>query len=378
MKKDYYELLGVSKNATKDEIKKAYRKLAMKYHPDRNSDPKAEVKFKEINEAYEFLSDEQKRSQYDRYGHMDQNSFGGGGGFADDIFGSFFNQGEGQQSSGGFGDIFGDFFGNQTQSRPQNNDIDPSIHLGIRISFKSSIFGSSEKLVFNRQIICDKCNGSGAKSSSDIVNCRSCNGQGQVRKIKRTILGNIQTSEICDSCHGTGKTIKVKCGFCNGQKYIVKKIETAIKIPAGTKNDETLKVSLKGNITKSVTGDLYVTVSVTNSKFFQRQGLDLYCAILVDAITAIIGGTIDIPTPYGIIKHHIEAGTEFDARIKIPNYGIRLANKKFNQKNGSLIAVVKYSISKYKKSEIHELERFANQNEKNIEKFNNELMKEFE
>lgn len=241
-KRDYYEVLGVSKNATPDEIKKAYRKLAMKYHPDVNKDPGAEDKFKEINEAYEVLSDEQKRQTYDQFGHagMDGafNQGGFQGGFTDfgdlgDIFGSFFG--------GGFGSGFGGSSRRQSNQPRQGQDR----YMQMRIDFMDAIFGKTETISLEVDETCKHCNGSGAESPSDIQTCPTCHGSGYVMSQQRTPFGVIQQQSVCPDCHGTGKKVSRSCHVCHGKGYEHRRVKLDIKIPAGIQTGQQIRIAQK-------------------------------------------------------------------------------------------------------------------------------------
>ena len=385
-KRDYYEVLGISKNASKDEIKKAFRTLAMKYHPDRNKAADAEERFKEINEAYEVLSDDQKRKTYDAFGHDGLNSQGFNADNINpfDIFNEFFGGG-GFDGFGGVEDIFTSIFGDQggfsfSSSSRRNVEEDINIQTKVRISFAKSIFGGEEKVNFTRVTTCNKCNGTGADKPSDLIECNNCGGRGFVHMQTRSIFGVSQVRAECDKCNGRKKIPKVNCSKCSGKGFVKEKIEVKAKIPAGVKNGETLLVSQKGNTINGKTGNLYIVVYVEPSRNFERHGNDLYTIVYVDPITAIVGGEIDVPTPYGIIKYSLSPNTKQDDKIKIVNHGIRSENKSklFSRSSGGdLYGVIKYKIPKYTKDEINKLKHFAKPDEKDITDYNNELLKEF-
>lgn len=387
-KRDYYEVLGISKNASKDEIKKAFRTLAMKYHPDRNKAADAEERFKEINEAYEVLSDDKRRKTYDAFGHDGLNSQGFNADNINpfDIFNEFFGGNGGFEGFGGVEDIFTSIFGDQggfsfsSSKKQTQHEDDIHIQTKIRISFAKSIFGGEEKVSFNRLNTCDKCSGTGADKPSDLKDCDYCNGKGFVVMQTRSIFGTSQVRTVCEKCNGKKKIPKVNCSKCNGKGVIVDKIEVKAKIPAGVRNGETLLVSQKGNIINNQVGNLYILVYVEPSRNFERHGLDLYTIVYVDPITAMIGGEIEVPTPYGVVKYSLSPNTQQDDKIKVVNHGIRVENKsKFFSRSsgGDLYGVIKYKIPKYTKDEINKLKTLAKPDTKEIRDYNNDILKEF-
>ena len=401
VKRDYYEVLGIKKNAGLADIKKAFRTLAMKYHPDRNKSADATEKFKEINEAYEVLSDEKKRKIYDQYGHAGLNNSG----FSSeninpfDIFNQFFGGGF---SQGGFGDagdmfaddifssIFGDFgtfsfsTGPRTSKKTRNQQNEPNIYVRTTISFKTSVYGGQEEISFERRNTCSKCNGTGANSPNDLKTCDDCKGRGMKRYQQRSFFGNMVEEFPCDRCNGKGKIPTSKCTSCNGKGIIVDKVNVKATIPAGVRDGETLKVPNKGNEINGRQGDLYIVVNVKKSKYFERSGNDLYTIVYVDPVTALVGGEINVPTPYGIIKHDLKANTAMNERIVIPNHGIKSENMSrtkslFGNKNssGDLICEIRYMMPKYSKDELKELSKFSKRNNPEIQNYNDLALKEF-
>jgi molecular chaperone DnaJ len=319
MSKDYYNTLGVQKGASKDELKKAFHKMAHKYHPDKNKGD--DKKFKEVNEAYQTLSDDQKRAQYDRFGSEGPQGFGGGQGQGyQQGFGGFSSRGgqwdfSGQNGGvefdmGDLGDIFGDFFGGgmrQKQSQKKGRDIQTEITL----SFEESIFGVTKKIFINKQSVCDVCGGTGGKPGSKINICKTCNGQGKVQEIKRSILGNFSSIKTCEACHGTGKIPSEKCSQCRGNGVFKKDEEINVSIPAGVNNGEMLRMNGTGEAVQGGTsGDLYIKVHVKPHLIFKRDGLNLTMDLpikLTDALTGIVynlkileGKTIEVKIPEGI------------------------------------------------------------------------------
>ncbi len=386
-KKDYYELLGVSKSASDDEIKKAFRKKAMQYHPDRNKAEDAEEKFKEINEAYEVLSNPQKRQMYDQFGHagVDGQGYGGGPGFGSfsDIFNQFFGGGSDSGHSSfesadfDFSDIFSFFGGSgSSQRRKYSRERDANLMISITLSFVESIIGVKKTVEYKIEKDCETCLGSGAANDKDAIKtCSKCNGSGIEVIQKRTMMGVIQTQSICSKCNGEGKEIFKKCHTCKGKKHDEQKVELEVEIPAGVTNDEHLKVSNKGSVVNGKTGDLYINIKVLPSKIFSRKNNDIYVIAKVDPILAIVGGEVQVPTPYGLKNIKIKTGTKNGDIITISNHGVK-TNRKFGN-NGDLLAIIEYtSPKKYSSSELNELSKFAQETNEEIEKYLKEARKE--
>ena len=317
-KRDYYEVLGVDKGSDEQTIKKAFRKLAKQYHPDVNpGNPEAEAKFKEINEAYEVLSDSDKKARYDQYGHAGVDPNMGGGGFGD--FGGF----------GGFdfGDIFGSFFGGggQTSSRRNMPQQGEDLRAHVTISFEEAAFGCKKEISYNRVELCDECSGSGAQKGTSAETCRTCGGSGQVRVTQRTPLGIFQTTKTCDACGGKGKTIKSPCTNCRGTGYVRIKKTLEVTIPAGIDDGQRIALQNQGNAGRNGGGygDLYVTVSVRPHPIFERDGYNIYCDVPVTFVEAALGAEIDIPTLEGKVKYTIPEGTQTDTRFTLRGKGIQ-------------------------------------------------------
>lgn len=318
-KRDYYEVLGIQKGASADEIKKAYRSLAKKYHPDMNpGNAEAEQRFKEINEAYGILSDADKKAKYDAYGHAAFEAGGGGysqgGGFDfSDIF-------------SGFGDIFGGGFGSsRSSSRRANgpvNGADISAH--IVISFEEAAFGCKKEISFNRIENCPDCGGSGAQKGTSADKCSACSGTGRVVTQQRTMFGIMQSESACPNCNGTGKIIKNPCKNCNGKGMIRIKRTEKIEIPAGIDDRMSVTVRGLGNEGKNGgrAGDLIVQVSVRPHAIFERDGKDLYCDVSLSFAEAALGATIKIPTLDGEIDYNIPEGTQTDTIFTIKGKGV--------------------------------------------------------
>ncbi|MBN2696802.1 MAG: molecular chaperone DnaJ [Bacilli bacterium] len=312
-KRDYYEVLGVSKNATDDEIKKAYRRLAKKYHPDVSTEKDAEAKFKEVQEAYDMLSDETKRAQYDQFGHQANNpNFGGG--FSGAGFDNF-----------DFGDIFSAFFGGQSRSnqgrtRPRKGS---DIQKRMTISFEDSIFGKKEKIRVPVYEECHACHGTGAKSSSDIHTCSRCHGTGSVIMETQTIFGRSQTRTTCPVCGGTGKEIKVKCPVCQGEGVEKTMKEVEIKVPEGIETGQQIRLEGFGNKggNGGPAGDLYIVFEVTPSDMFVREGDDIVITVPITFSQAALGAEIEVPTVYGNVLLKIPSGTQSDSKFRIRGKG---------------------------------------------------------
>lgn len=331
MGKDYYNILGVDKGASQDEIKKAFRKLAHKHHPDKSGGD--EAKFKEVNEAYQVLGDQKKRSQYDQYGSAFENAqgqggFGGFDGFRD--FSGFANgfSGQGQNINmedlgdifGGFGDIFG--FGggsNRTRSK-QGRDL----QIALNISFEDAVFGAIKEIGLNKKVTCDKCDGSGAEAGSELKTCPTCNGSGQETVVKRTMLGAMRMNTVCSECQGEGKIIEKKCTKCKGKGTNIEDAKMKIKIPAGIDNGENIRLTGQGEAGErgAKSGDLYIKVRVAESQKYERVGYDIKSQAEINFTQASLGDKIDIETVHGSVKLKIPAGTQSGTTFKLRSKGI--------------------------------------------------------
>ena len=317
-KRDYYEVLGVAKNASQDEIKKAYRSLAKKYHPDINKEPGAEEKFKEINEAYETLGDEQKRQRYDQFGFDDpMGGMGGAGGFGG--FG-------GAQGFGGFEDIFNSFFGGGARRQQPNGPADgDDIEKQMTISFEDAVYGCKKKIRLSVDEECTACGGSGAYSKSDIHTCHECNGTGYVLRRQQTIFCITQTQTVCPHCHGTGKEITRKCEKCNGTGRVRRTKDIEIKIPEGIATGMSLRVPGYGSAGShgGQNGDLYITFNVLPHKTFVRDGNDIILEIPISFTQAALGDNIEIPTLWGNESLKIPAGTQTEEKFRLRGKGVK-------------------------------------------------------
>ncbi len=361
-KRDYYEVLGISKGASDDEIKKAYRKMAKKYHPDINKEADAEAKFKEVNEAYEVLSDPQKKQIYDQYGHA---GLDGSAGFGQGGFGDF----------GGFEDIFSSFFGGgfgggssrRTQSGPRKGN---DRFMKMRVDFMDAIFGKTETIRLDVDEQCSECNGTGAKSSSDIKTCGQCNGSGRVMSQQRTPFGVFQSESECPSCNGKGKTIVNKCPKCNGKGYERKRSEIDIKIPAGIQSGQQLRIPNKGErgINGGPNGDLYIEFIVSPHKQFVRDGNNIHITIPISAIDATLGAKVEVPTVYGDETLEIPAGTQYGQQFRIKGKGV----KSVRGDVGDQYVEIKIEIPKkvsHEEKELYEKLRKVHKNDTPFEKF---------
>ena len=335
-KRDYYEVLGVNKNATDDELKKAYRKLAKKYHPDANPDNKeeAEAKFKEVNEAYENLSDPQKRRMYDQFGHDGPQGFGGAGGpfggqggyysYSSSDFGDF----------GDLGDIFSSFFGGgfggRTSSRRQNGPRKGAdLNLGIEITFEQAFLGVEKEITITRDEVCDTCHGSGARPGTSVTKCTVCNGTGQVTQVQNTILGQMQTRRTCSACHGTGEVIKEPCETCHGKGKVRKQPKIKVKIPAGIDDNQTVVLRNEGEPGEKggQKGDLYITVRIKKHSIYTRKGNQVLCEVPITITQATLGAELEIPMVDGSKEiYKIPEATQTGTKFTIRNKGFKSVN----------------------------------------------------
>lgn len=350
-KKDYYEILGVNKNASKEEIKKAFYKLAAKYHPDKKDGN--EAKFKECNEAYQVLSDDKKRKEYDMYGQTfsgagsngSASGFGNGfGGFnAQDFqgfdfdFSNFRSQGDFNGMEFDLGDIFGEIFGGGMNRKKEKRGRDMSLE--IDISFEESIFGVERNVLISKVSKCNTCSGTGAKSGSKFETCNKCGGNGKIREIKRTIFGQIEQVKICEECNGTGKVAKEKCNDCNGVGVKNQKEDIKIKIPAGINNGEVLRMSGMGEAIKGgQAGDLYIKIIVKPHKIWKREDMNLIMNHNIKLTDALLGATHIIDGIDGKIEINIPVGININDIIRIKNRGVPNINNK-NIRGDALIKI---------------------------------------
>lgn len=355
-KRDYYEVLGVEKTASDDEIKSAYRKLAKKYHPDLNPNNKeAEAKFKEANEAYEILSDKDKRAKYDQFGHaaFDPSAGGYGGGF-NGFSGAGFTG-----SFTGFDDILNSMFGGGFGGRSRGTRADApmqgdDLRYSLTITFEEAAFGCKKEISYRREEKCSACDGSGAKPGTSKKTCTRCNGTGQIRVQQNTMLGTMQSVHPCDACGGTGKIIEQPCETCRGKGRVSNVIKVAVTIPAGIDDGQTIRLGGKGEAgyNGGPDGDLLVTIRVKSSKQFVRDGYNLYTNLTIPITTAVLGGEVTVPTLSGELKYNIPEGTQSGTTFRMREQGIqklRLPGK------GDLYVNVTVEIPKKLTSEQREL-----------------------
>jgi molecular chaperone DnaJ len=333
-KRDFYEILGVSKNASTDEIKKAYRKVAMQYHPDRNpGDKAAEEKFKEAAEAYEILSDPDKKAQYDRYGHAGvsgngRGGFGSGGAgmnmedifsqfgdiFGDDIFGSFFGGGGGGRSRGG---------GHRSRGVRGSN-----LRIKIKLTYEEIAKGVSKNIKVKKYVTCSHCNGSGAKDKNSVQTCSTCGGSGQVRRVQNTFLGQMQTVTTCPACNGEGSVVTAKCGSCKGEGRVFGEETVTIDIPAGVQEGMQLNISGKGNAGErgGSPGDLMILIEEEPHKELHREGLNVAYDLYISFTDAVFGVQVEVPTIDGRAKIKIPAGTQSGKIFRLKGKGFPAIN----------------------------------------------------
>ncbi|WP_047151390.1 molecular chaperone DnaJ [Aneurinibacillus tyrosinisolvens] len=314
-KRDYYEVLGLSKDASESEIKKAHRKLSMKYHPDRNKEADAEAKFKEVQEAYEVLSDPQKKAGYDQFGHAGAQGggFGGGGDFG-----------------GGFGDIFDMFFGGgggrRNPNAPRQGD---DLQYSMQIEFKEAVFGKEMDIEIPKETTCSKCDGSGAEPGSKVETCQTCNGAGQQEVVQNTPFGRVVNRRVCPTCKGSGKFVSVKCSKCHGSgtEKIRRKIH--IRVPAGVDDGARMRIPGEGELGANggPPGDLYVVFRVKRHDFFERDGNDIFCKIPITFAQATLGDEIEVPTLDGKVKLKVPAGTQTGTKFRLRGHGVPYLNR---------------------------------------------------
>lgn len=339
-KRDYYEVLGVSRDATTADIKKAFRTLAKKYHPDVNKSPDAEEKFKEINEAYEVLGDEKKRATYDQFGHDGPNM--GGFNYAGGGFDGFNFSGMGGDLDDLINQMFG--FASGGRSSHQQAAISLDIELVLRISFLDAIKGGDKKISYMRKKNCPHCHGTGSEDESGVQECPTCHGRGTVFRETKTVFGVMRSEQLCKTCEGTGSIIKNKCSKCKGNKYINEELKLTITIPAGVDQGDKLTVSNRGNELGKNIGNLYLHIDIIPSKYFQRQGNDIYVVGYIDPLIAIVGGKTTVVSPHGEVEINIPANTRYGDKIKVAGYGVKNERKKlFTSSIGNLIVEIRFA-----------------------------------
>jgi molecular chaperone DnaJ len=321
-KRDYYEVLGVSKNSSEEEIKKAYRKLAIKYHPDKNPGNKeAEEKFKEAAEAYEVLSNADKRARYDRFGHQGMDGFSGGGMNMEDIFSQF-------SDIFGGGSPFGDFFGGG--SGRQQVKRGTNLRIKLKLNLEEVAEGVEKKIKVKRHVACESCKGTGAKNGTSFKNCSTCNGTGQIRRVVNTMLGQMMSATTCPTCSGAGRTISERCdGACGGKDGLVLQEEViSVKVPAGVEEGMQLSMAGKGNFPPGggVAGDLLIMIEEEEHPTLKREGKNIHYEQYISFIDAALGTTLEVPTIGGRARINIEPGTQSGKILRLKNKGIKELN----------------------------------------------------
>ena len=312
---EYYDRLGVSKDASQDEIKRAYRKMSKKYHPDINKEPGAEEKYKEVQEAYETLSDDQKRAAYDQYGPDGANAgFGGQGGF-----GGF----DGGAGFGGFEDIFSSFFGGGAARNPNAPRQGDDLQYRVNLSFEEAVFGAEKEIHYNREVTCKTCSGSGAKPGTSPVTCGRCHGHGVINVDTQTPLGMMRRQVTCDVCHGTGQEIKDPCQTCRGTGREKQSHTVSVKIPAGVETGQQIRLAGQGEagFNGGPYGDLFVVINVNPSDKFTRDGSTIYYTLNISFVQAALGDTVEVPTVHGNVEMVIPAGTQTGKTFRLKGKG---------------------------------------------------------
>jgi molecular chaperone DnaJ len=317
-KRDYYEVLGVSRTATQAEIKKGYRAKAKQYHPDISKEADAEIRFKEVNEAYEVLSNEDSRSAYDRFGHAGVN---GNGGFGGDPFGGFGAAGS------PFGDIFETFFGGNmggAQSRARAPQRGADIQVSVNLSFEEAVFGVDREIEIDRLETCQTCHGSKMKDGATPPTCSACGGSGEVRRVQQTILGQFMTSGPCPTCNGEGVMVTDPCDACNGKGRTRKYTKLSVSVPAGIDDGQTIRMTGQGEAApgKGASGDLFVKVRVQSHKYFERRNKQIYSTVGINVAQAALGDDIEIDTLDGSVVFTIPAGTQSGQQFRLRGKGV--------------------------------------------------------
>ena len=367
-KRDYYEVLGVKKEASKSELKKAFYKLAKKYHPDANpGDKEAEAKFKEANEAYQVLSDDEKRAQYDQLGpEMFEQATQGGGAGGGNPFEGFGGFGGG---TGGFEDIFETFFGGQggRSSRANNGPRrGADLRFDLEISFEEAAFGIEKEITLTRDDRCDNCHGDGAEPGSKVETCSECHGTGRVRFVQNTMFGQMVNERPCSKCHGEGKIISTPCKKCHGKGTVKKSKRLKVKIPAGVDNGSRLRVAGEGEagLKGGPSGDLYVYLYVKPHKFFERDGTTVVCEVPINIVQATLGAEIKVPTLDGQVTMKIPEGTQPGKVMRIKGKGI--ASLRTKQRGDQLVRIKVVIPTKLSEKQKEALRKFEDISKDNI------------
>lgn len=341
-KRDYYEVLGVNRTVTKDDLKKQYRRLARQYHPDVNSAPDAAERFKELSEAYEVLSDDDKRAAYDRFGHAGVGNGSGFGGFD-------------AQGFGGFADIFEEFFGSfgasGTRRRRRGPRRGPDLRYDLTITFEEAIFGAEREIEFRRPEVCQVCSGSGAEPGTRPITCTTCNGSGEVRRVQQSILGQFVNVVTCTTCGGTGELIPNVCKECNGRKQVERVVTKKVKIPPGVDSDTQIRLTGEGGagFDGGPAGNLFVVLTVAAHEFFQRRGDDIVLDLEINVSQAALGDEIMVPTVDGETTLQIPAGTQSGKVFRLRGHGVPKLDRSGRGANvgrGDQLVIINVSIPK--------------------------------
>ncbi len=360
-KRDYYEVLGVSKGASTDEIKKAYRKIAIKFHPDKNpDDPTAEDKFKEAAEAYEVLSNPEKKQRYDQFGHQGMSGnggFGGGGMSMDDIFSHF---GDIFGERGGGGSPFESFFGGGGRGQSRNMRRGTNLRIKLKLTLEEIANGVEKKIKVKRHVTCNTCGGNGSKNGNSLQTCQGCGGTGQVRKVVNTMLGQMVSSSTCPSCNGEGKIVTSNCTSCHGEGRVMEEEVISIRIPAGVSDGMQLSMSGKGNVPQrgGIAGDLLIVIEEAEDEVLKREGNNVIYDLYVNFADAALGTSVEVPTIDGKVRIKIEPGTHSGKILRLKGKGIKDING--YGRGDQLIHVNVWTPQQLSRDEVDALERFRN------------------
>lgn len=355
-KRDYYEVLGVDKNADDSAIKKAYRALAKKYHPDSNAnDPEAEKKFKEASEAYAVLSDPEKRRQYDQFGHA---AFDGGAGAGPGGFGGF--SGFDFNADDIFGDLFGGMFGGGRSRAARNGPMKgANVSTQVRLTFEEGVFGCEKEIKVNFKEECGTCHGTGAKPGTSPTTCSKCNGKGQIIYTQQTMFGTMQNVQTCPECGGSGKVVKDKCPDCHGKAYIQTKKNFKVSIPAGIDNGMSIRMAGGGEpgVNGGPRGDLLVEAMISPHPIFKRQDTNIYSTVPISFAKAALGGAIRVKTVDGEVEYTVKPGTQTDTRVRLKGKGVPFLRNK-NTRGDHYITLVVSVPTKLTREQKKALENF--------------------
>lgn len=365
-----YDVLGVSKDASEQEIKRAYRKLAKKYHPDLNKEAGADKKYKEVNEAFEILSDPQKKAQYDQFGTTgNQGGFGGGQGFDGFNFGG-----------GGFEDIFSSFFGGGQTRNPNGPRQGRDLQYEMNLTFEEAIFGKKSEIKYTREENCKTCSGSGAKAGTSPVTCSKCGGRGFVQVQRQTPLGRMMSQQECDVCHGTGKEIKEKCQVCHGSGHVNEQHAIEVTVPAGVEDGNQMRLNGQGEAGENggPYGDLYIYFNVAASDKYTRDGADIFLKLPINFVQAALGDEIDVDTVHGKVKLNIPAGTQTGTRFRLKGKGApRLRSNGNGDELVTVNIVTPKKLNKKQKEALKQYAKVMSENSESDNSFFDRMKKHF-